>query len=373
MALPRNHSEDTTPQEQKPSVLIVDDEKIIRDLCAKALKDYDVLQAGTSAEALHLYESKRPDLILTDVMMPGGSGIDLLRQVKELDPNAAVIIMTGFAEKEIILNALKEGADDFINKPLNLLQLRTAAEKTLGKKRLKEELTNLKQLDRLKSNFLSLISHKLRTPITSISLFLQNIQQGFFVQDDPNFIQNARLIYDEAAYLGRMVADLLIFSQVMVRGDGLNLESCDLTDIVAEVLQASREAQSKPCIETDFIKDEFPLFHLDRAKIVFALQQIVDNAYKFSGFVGHVSIRLSNGGGKAYIVVSDSGIGIPREEISKVFEKFYQIDPDNAGQVRGFGLGLFYAREFIRLHGGSISMDSEPGLGTTVTVTLPMQ
>lgn len=356
-----------------PSILIVDDEKIIRDLCKKALKEYDVLQAGTCSEALHLYENKRPDLILTDVMMPGGTGIDLLRQVKELDLNAAVIVMTGFADKEIILNALKEGADDFINKPLNLLQLRTAVEKALGRKRLKEELANLKQLDRLKSNFLSLISHKLRTPITAISLFLQNVQQGFFAQDDPNFLQNAQLIYDEAAYLGRLVADLLIFSQVMVGGDGLHLESCDLNDIVTEVLQASREAQSKPGIDTDFEKGDFPLIHLDRAKIVFALQQIIDNAYKFSGAVGQVSIRLRNGRDKAFIVISDSGIGIPREEIAKVFEKFYQIDPDNAGQVRGFGLGLFYAREFVRQHGGGISMDSEPGLGTTVTVTLPLQ
>jgi signal transduction histidine kinase len=112
---------------------------------------------------------------------------------------------------------------------------------------------------------------------------------------------------------------------------------------------------------------------LDRAKITFALQQIIDNAYKFSSDLGTVSISLFNGGDKVCVLVSDSGVGIPREEISKVFEKFYQIDPHNTGQVRGFGLGLFYAREFIHQHGGSISIDSEPGLGTTVTVTVPVQ
>jgi signal transduction histidine kinase len=89
--------------------------------------------------------------------------------------------------------------------------------------------------------------------------------------------------------------------------------------------------------------------------------------------VGHVTISLLDAEDHVCVLVSDTGVGIPRDEIPKVFEKFYQIDPGNTGQVRGFGLGLFYAREFIRLHGGSISLDSQPGLGATVTVTLPLQ
>lgn len=372
MSLRQLHIQESSPTIGMTTILIVDDEKIIRDLCKKALKGYNVLLAGTCAEALHLYENERPELILTDVMMPGGTGIDLLRHVKRLDPNAVVIIMTGFAEKEVILNALKEDADDFINKPLNLLQLKTTIEKGLGRKRLKEELANLKQLDRLKSNFLSLISHKLRTPITSISLFLQDIQRGLYEPDDPSFLQNAQLIYDESAYLGRLVADLLTFSQVMVGSEGLVLEACDLNGIVTDVLRQSREALSKPGIETDFSRCDLPMLQLDRSKISFALQQIIDNAFKFSGDTGHISISFELAGDKVFIVVSDTGSGIPREEIAKVFEKFYQIDPENTGQVRGFGLGLFYAREFVHMHGGSIGMDSDPGVGTTVTVMLPL-
>src|SRR6185369_13318773 len=143
--------------------------------------------------------------------------------------------------------------------------------------------------------------------------------------------------------------------------------------ITASVVYGSLEAQGKHGIETDFQEVLLPAMNLDRAKITFALQQIVDNAYKFSGELGTVSISLFNGGDNVCVLVSDSGVGMPREEIPKVFEKFYQIDPRNTGQVRGFGLGLFYAREFIHQHGGSISMDSEPGLGTTVTVMLPLQ
>jgi len=374
MMLQHLHSEVNAPQKKTPSILIVDDEVVIRELCAKALKDYEVFQAGTCKEALSIFEKESIDLTLTDVMMPGGTGLDLLRQVKGIDPTAVVIIMTGFVEKDIILGALKEGADDFINKPLNLLQLKTAVEKALAKKALKEELANLKKLDHLKSLFLSLISHKLRTPITTISLFLQDIQHGVYDMKDPAFTQNVRMINDETLYLSRLVSDLLAFSQVMEgNGAGLQREPCDLSLIVAGIVHGSQEAQSKPGIETDFHEMPLPPLSLDRKKITFALQQIIENAYKFSGEVGHVSISLLDAGDHACVLVSDTGVGIPRDEIPKVFEKFYQIDPSNTGQVRGFGLGLFYAREFIRLHGGSVNLDSQPGLGATVTVMLPMQ
>ncbi|KAB0667555.1 hybrid sensor histidine kinase/response regulator [Oryzomonas japonica] len=364
------HNEDSPSSDRPETVLIVDDERVIRELCEKVLKEYHVLQAGSCAEALQIYQKEHCDLILTDVMMPGGSGIDLLSQVKTLDPNAVVVVMTGFSQKEIILNALREGADDFINKPLNLLQLRTAVEKSLARKRLREELASLKRLDRFKSNFLSLISHKLRTPITAISLFLQNVEKGIYDQNDQNFRQNIKLVNNEADYLGRLVSDLLSFSRVMEGREGLNLEPCDLNSILVEVIGGS---QRKEGIETEFNPSPLPVLRLDRGKITFVFQQVIENAYKFSGETGHVSVTLRTTGDAVHVVVSDTGIGIPREELSKVFEKFYQADPDNAGQVRGFGLGLFYAREFVHQHGGSITIDSEPQRGSTVTVTLPLQ
>ena len=368
------HNEAPTPHKEPATILIVDDEVVIRELCEKALKGYRVFQAGNCTEALAVYEHETIDLVLTDVMMPGGTGLDLLRQVKVIDPTAVVVIMTGFVEKDIILGALKEGADDFINKPLNLLQLKTSVEKALSRKTLREELANLKKLDHLKSIFLSLISHKLRTPITTISLFLQDIQHGVYDMKDPTFSENVKMINEEAMYLSRMVSELLAFSQVMEGGEeGLKREPSDLNMIVSGIIHGSREAQNKPGIETDFHEVELPPLNIDRKKITFALQQIIENAYKFSGDVGHVSISILDGSDSVCVLISDTGIGIPGDEIPKVFEKFYQIDPGNTGQVRGFGLGLFYAREFVRLHGGTIAMDSQPGLGVTVTVTLPVQ
>lgn len=355
------------------TILVVDDERIIRELCLEALRDYRVIQAGSCDEAVQIYENEQVDLILSDIVMPGGSGIDLLKKVKALDPNATVIIMTGFVDKETILNALKEDADDFINKPLNLLQMKTAIEKALDKKALKEELASIKRSEHLKNTFLSMVSHKLRTPITGISLFLQNLSMGVFNPEDPMFQQSVEVVNDEARYLGRLVTDLLSFSKVMVNDTGISKQSCDLNEIVADVLIKCREEHCHFDVEFEAAGDGLPPVQLDAAKIAFALYQVIDNALKFSGEQGHVSLKLANHGNSVFVVVSDTGIGIHETELPKVFEKFYQIDPDRTGQVRGFGLGLFYARDIIRQHGGSISLASEPGLGTTVTIRLPLQ
>jgi signal transduction histidine kinase len=355
------------------TVLVVDDESSIRDLCEQALRKYNVIKASTCDEAMRVYKSEHIDLILSDISMPGGSGIDLLKQVKAYDPNATVVIMTGFVDKDVILNALKEDADDFINKPLNLIQLKTSIEKALTRKTLKEELANLKHSDELKTAFMSLVSHKLRTPITGISLFLQNLQDGIFSSDDPAFRQHIAMANEEAGYLGRLVTDLLAFSQVMVNGAGVKKETCNLNELITATLLKCRELYSHGGVAVDFTPTDLPLLQLDVPKIGFALYQVLDNAHKFSGDFGQISIKVNVCGDSVLVVISDTGIGIPDLEIPKIFEKFYQVDQQRTGQIRGFGLGLFYARDFIRQHGGSISLVSEPGLGTTVTIAMPLQ
>ena len=360
-------------QQHVKSVLIVDDEVIIRDLCSKALKGYRVFQAGDGEEALKVFQKGEIDVILTDVMMPKMGGIELLKRLKEIEPTLVVIVMTGFAEKDIILNALKADADDFISKPLNLLQLKTAVDKALVKKALKEEIANLKSMDRFKSNFLSLISHKFRTPITAISLFLQNLANGVYDPEDPMYRKYQQLIYAEACYLERLVAELLAFSQAIDDGTGLKPEPCNLATIITEALQTSIEAVGKPGVEIRMDLDPIPAVLFDREKITFALKQVIENAFKFSGETGTVAVSLKIHEDMITISVQDTGVGIAKEDLPKLFEKFYQVDSTHTGQIRGFGLGLYYAKDFIRLHGGNIMVESQPMKGTTVTVTIPVR
>lgn len=358
-------------EEQQTTVLVVDDEQIIRDLCGHALKEYRVLQAGSLQEALELYQAEQVDLVLTDVMMPGGSGIELLRQVKALDPGAAVVVMTGFGDKEIILNALKEDADDFINKPLQLLQLRTSVQKVLGKKALKEEIATLKRLDSLKGRFLSLISHKLKTPITSLSLGIEELQR-YAMQFNPEAECHERLrsMREDLQFLSRLVASLLRFNQVMLSDSKASLTPCDLSNLVRNAAQTVQWAAQRSDVSLVLDVPDAPSVRCDRERLLFALQQVIDNAFKFIEGSGTVTISLTAHHNTVQIEVRDTGCGIPQDEMPKVFERFYQVDPDATGQVPGFGLGLFCAREIIRQHNGTIGITSEPGQGTVVTITL---
>lgn len=357
--------------EHGKTILVVDDEAVIRDLCGKALRGHRIVEVGSGDEALKLVEQGGIDVVITDVMMPKMNGITLLKRIKEIQPTQIVIMMTGFAEKDVILNALKEDADDFITKPLNLLQLKTAVEKALVKKALKEEIANLRSLDRLKTNFLSLISHKFRTPITVISLFIQDLASSSIGKGNTGFQANLEGAYEEILYLERLVRDLLVFSRVMDNGEGIRPELCELEYLLQKVVAEVSKNFRKPgiVVSTDF--EDIPPVYIDREKMTFAIKQVIENAFKFSGDEGTVGLSLRLMDGNAHIIVSDEGKGISREELPKIFEKFYQVDTDNTGQIPGFGLGLFYAREFVKQHQGHITVESIPGQGTSVAITIP--
>jgi len=362
------------PRQECRTILVVDDEPLIRDLCAQALTGYTVLQAEGGSEALEIFRTHPPDVILTDVMMPQMNGLELLRAVKEREPNQAVVVMTGYADKEIILKALKADADDFINKPINLLQLKTTIEKVIEKKTLKEELAHLKRSDRLKSDFLGLISHKLKTPVTGISLFIQNIARGIDDPKDPQFLRTLSLIQEEALYLEYLIEDLLHYSEIILQEGPPRLSSVNLGKLALTILgEMMAAATAKGVHLASSVQEEIPEMNLDRKRIDFSLRALLDNALKFTPSGGTVSLSAALVKGGVELLIVDTGKGIAQAELPKIFEKFYQVDPVRSGQVRGFGLGLFYSRQFIMSHGGSLRMESEEGKGSQVTIFLPFQ
>ena len=357
---------------EKSTILVVDDEEIIRDLCSRALKDYRVLEADNGRDALQILNHEHVDLILVDVMMPIMNGLDLLQQVKDRDAEQLVIVMTGYADKDIILRALKARADDFIQKPINLLQLKTSIAQALEKKALRRELMQLKQLDRLKSDFLGLVSHKLRTPTTSISLFIQNLASGTITKDDQGFASAVDEIRKESEYLAYLIQDLLYYSDIILQDSQSKTSREDIKEIITTLAIAKRQTlgQNKQTLRTELTGD-WPVFSVDRRRIELALGAILDNAIKFTQPGGEIILSGALSERELSLTIYDNGPGIAPEERGKIFEKFYQVDPNNTGQIRGFGLGLFYARQFVMDHGGDISLDSTVGKGTTVTIRLP--
>ncbi|WP_265551829.1 hybrid sensor histidine kinase/response regulator [Trichlorobacter lovleyi] len=351
-------------------ILVVDDELVIRDLCSKGLRNYRVLQAGSPQEALACYAAEPVDMVLTDVQMPGGNGIDLLREIKKNDPNAVVLIMTGFGDKETVLEALRADADDFIQKPVNLLQLQTAIEKALGRRALKEELAAMHSLDSLKGAFLSLVSHKLKTPLTSLSLGLEELER-YASRLHPTEACHLRLVSmrEDLEALSSLMTSLVRMHQALGVAGGEPVR-CDLAEVVKSAAASVQRASTKRDMALLLELETSATVLGNRDRLMFALQQILENAFKFSSDGATVAIRLTCVDGHAEIAIQDSGCGIAEEEMPKIFERFYQVDPDATGQIPGFGLGLFCVREIVRQHGGSVAVNSRLGQGTTVTINL---
>jgi signal transduction histidine kinase len=357
------------------TILCVDDEPIICNLCSEVLDEYHVLQAEDGLEALRILEMEEVDLVLSDVNMPNLDGLELLQKVKEQHPDQAVILMTGYSDTNLILKALKTGADDFINKPISILQLSTTVEKVFEKQKLRLELADLKRTDQLKNDFLGLISHKLKTPATAISLFIQNIAEGVESPNDDNFKQMVTMVQAETAHLEQLIQDLLYFSDATLHEEEITLEPVNLGDFAEELIFSLQTAALNRKISLEeIIKPQQPLvlLMLNQQRIGFAIRAILDNAIKFTPEGGIVTLEIKLEDDQLKLLISDTGIGISTSELTKIFNKFYQIDPEQTGQVRGFGLGLHYARDFISSMGGQLLIESQPEQGTLVTIQFPL-
>lgn len=356
-----------------PQILVVDDEPVIGELCARALSHCRISLAGGGHQALELIEKTDYDLILTDINMPDMDGLDLLRTIKEKRPNQPVIVMTGYACKETILEALKADADDFINKPFNLLQLQTTINKVLEKKELKEELLQLQRMDRLKTAFLGMISHKLNNPVTALSLFLQNLDQDVFDLNDPGFKEYLTLMKSESNDLVNLIQSLLLYTELALNDAPLEKTPTDLCKLAQEVIDETRDQLDNKAIA---LSTSCPDVHhstmLDQRRIRFVVKALLDNAINACETGAKISFRLEIKPPLATLTITDHGVGIPAAELSKVFEKFYQIESPDAPQSKGFGLGLYYARQFTRMHEGTLTLKSSPETGTIASITLPL-
>lgn len=227
----------------------------------------------------------------------------------------------------------------------------------------------MKRLDRLKSAFLAQVSHKLKTPLTSLSLGLQELERyaaGLFPGDPCH--QRLSSMHEDMVKLSAVITSVFRMQEVMV-GQGGSRIRYDLAELVQEaLLQVSTKTGQHGVVLN---LGELPLVTVDHDRLLFAFQQILDNAFKFSSGEGVVTVSLEKDAAMVRLIVEDNGCGISKEELPKIFRQFYQVDPDATGQIPGFGLGLYCTREIVRQHGGSVSVESDEGKGTKVTVTLP--
>ncbi|MFZ5918785.1 MAG: ATP-binding protein [Chloroflexota bacterium] len=375
--------------EQNERILVIDDEAGIRAGCQRALspRGFQVEVAATGREGLARFQENGFALVLLDVMMPDSRGIDLLRPILAHDPEAICIIITGFATVELAVEAIKNGAYDFISKPFSADTLLLVVQKGLETRRLRQEARRLEQveqqaqrlaeekvileeLDRVKSAFMLTVAHELRAPIAAIQSYLTLILQGYAsVQEQRPMLQRAT---QRAEELLELVDDLLNLARLQEVREESKKQPLSVEEILEDVLKlhAAEAEERELVVQTDVRPCRQVV--ANPAHIRRLWTNLISNAIKYTPQGGQITVRLYPSADDGIVgEVQDTGIGISKEDQAHLFTEFFRTDQAKTFARRGTGLGLSIVKQIVEQYGGQITVESELGLGSRFTFRLP--
>ncbi len=364
----------------QPKLLIVDDNRSFLETCVEFFSEegFTVDQAASGNEALSLLAESNYDVILSDIAMPGLSGIDLLEHIRNRGIDTPVILVTAYGSLDTAVKALKQGVFDFILKPVNMEDLLMRVQKSLEfsylmqeKFELYEQLREKEKQERAKDEFISIISHELKTPVTIIRNYIEVIEALLQNDKDDEKIKILSIIKDQLERLRRDIHNLLFFSQVSSSEYEPAVSEVELSKLVGSVVENYRNLANEKKLLLAVEIAEGIWMKGDGRLLEMMISNLVDNAIKFS-HEGTIQVSLTRLGDSIRLIVSDQGIGIPSESISKIFDRFSQLDSHMTRRHTGAGLGLAIVKNAVNTHRGKIKVDSKPGKGTTFTVTLPV-
>ncbi|RME40977.1 MAG: response regulator [Planctomycetota bacterium] len=245
-------------------------------------------------------------------------------------------------------------------------------ELTESKRRLQESYERLKENDRLKTEFFSNISHELRTPLTLILAPVENMREERLGALNAEQRRALDVVQRNTVRLLNLINDLLDFAKIDAGKVSLNPEPVDLNELVMDLVSSASLLAQDRGIALDFSPDEtIPPAMLDRTKIEKVVVNLVSNALKFTSEGGRIGLETRYQNDQLTLIVSDTGIGIAPKDHALVFQRFVQVDGSLSRRYEGTGLGLPMVKEFVELHGGRVSLESELGQGACFTVTLP--
>jgi PAS domain S-box-containing protein len=248
-------------------------------------------------------------------------------------------------------------------------EVESALEESLARERAANE--HLRELDRLKDEFIALVSHELRTPLTSIRGYLE-----FLLEEsdrlEPDHARFLRIVERNAERLQHLVNDLLFVAQVDAGRLTIEHEQVDLAALAADAVEAARVVAAAEQIELALEAEPFGPLAGDRARLAQLLDNLISNAIKFTREGGRVDVRTWGEDGEARFSIADAGIGIPADEQTRLFERFYRASSATEQAIPGTGLGLAIAKAIVDAHGGTISVESTVGVGTIFTVAIPL-
>jgi signal transduction histidine kinase len=228
------------------------------------------------------------------------------------------------------------------------------------------------EISRLKSEFVSSVSHELKTPLSLIRMFGETLDSGI-VTDEKDRRKFYGIIRKESERLTHLINNVLDFSRIDAGVKEYNFREADLVEVVSNSLEAYKfqTSDSGFKIESE-LPDESIILKIDKEAIPQVLLNLLNNAVKYSEEEKYIKVKVSKDSTSALISVTDHGVGISKEEQRKIFDKFYRVSTDKTKETPGTGLGLTLSRHIVDAHHGTIEVESEVGRGSTFTVTIPL-
>ncbi len=369
----------------KARLLIVDDEEGMRDTLFDILTDrgYEVETAASGVEGVEKARNGSFNVVLLDIRLPDWLGTEVLREIKKASPRVEVIMMTAYASLETSIQALNQGAYAYVLKPLSVEELLVTIERALEKQQLATENARLlvklqdayqalKEMDKMKSEFIAIAGHELRTPLSIILGYATLLQEDA----DGATAEQLGIVVNSAVRLRSLLDDMFSLRHVETGEAELELKEFFLDESLDEVVQellplASGKDQD---IAIQLARRPFPI-KADREKLYLVLAHLLSNAIKFTPEGGKITVSaepfMENGRAYVQCSVADTGLGIPPEEMERIFRRFYQVEDSLTRIHGGMGLGLSVVKSMVELHGGRVWVESEVGKGSTFSFILP--
>ncbi len=347
------------------NILVVDDDDAVRGFVTALLirEGYRVVAVESGEHALEAIATQTFDLALIDLKMPGIGGIDVLTVLRQQSPDTAAIILTGQGSLESAVEAVRQGAHDYLFKPCKTDTLRKSVRAGLEKRR-------HTQLQHAREKFVSDVSHQLRTPITTIDLNLYLAEKS----TPEKRAYHLDRVKQGTTRMKRIVENTILLSRLESGEVRIEFMPENLNLLIEQILVAHQARVEEAGLELVFEPGaDLPPVRIARKLLAEVVTNLVNNAINYtpSGQV-RISTHLDAARERVCLQVQDTGIGIEAQTMPCLFKRFYRSPRAANSDVPGNGLGLAIAREIVELHRGEIQVESQVGVGSTFTVCLPL-
>jgi two-component system, sensor histidine kinase and response regulator len=365
-----------------PTVLVVDDNPKNVQIIALILRElkYKIIIAVNGSNAIDLVERARPDLILLDVMMPGMDGFEACKIIKSKpeNKNIPVIFLTAMSEKVNIVKGFEVGGVDYITKPFNkeelISRIKTHLELKFTRDELQKTTNHLIGLNSIKDKMFSVIGHDLRSPIGSIKMTLDflkgDIGKQYKIEDFRATIDTLAQTTDEVFGL---LENLLGWAKSQSGNLAVLPEDIKVNELVNSVYLLHKGSLHQKNVHFEQHVSEGTIVYADLNMLKTVLRNLVSNAIKFTPKGGTISLATNNTEEFTRIIVSDNGVGISAENMSKLFDDKQHLTTYGTNNEAGSGIGLILCNSFVKKNNGRLLVESEVGKGSSFTIELPLR